>query len=118
MKVDTLAHVKNQFSTVLDHLGNEPLFITRNGKVAAVMQSLNDAGVEDYLMRNSPRFWRLIETRRAQAKSGKTVPFNPAVYAVDSDLCRTRALREKPADYKAKSRRPRSCTNLRGKNSL
>lgn len=102
MKVDTLAHVKNQFSTVIENLGKEPLFIIRNGKVAAVLQSLDDDEVEGYLMRNSPRFWRLIETRRRHANAGLAVPFDPASYEEDTTC---RVVREKPAVYKTSTRR-------------
>ena len=108
MKMDTLAHVKNQFSAIIENLGDEPVFITRNGKVAAVLTALTDDDVEDYLLRNSPRFWRLIEARRAQAKAGKTLPFDAAAYAVPSDLRAAMTVREKGATYRAARRRRRT----------
>jgi hypothetical protein len=40
MKVDTLAHVENQLSAVIEGLDEESLFITRNGRVAAVLQAV------------------------------------------------------------------------------
>ena len=105
MRIDTLAHVKNQFSTVIGKLGNEPLFITRNGKVAAVIQSVSDDEVEDYLFRNSRKFWRLMESRRGQAEDGRTLPFDPARYQNDDTGPRSKmAVKEKRAKYKAKSK--------------
>lgn len=80
MKIDTLAHVRNQLSTVIDQLAGEPLFITRNGRIAAVLQAVADDEVEDYLLRNSPKFWQLIEARRNRARHGATLPFDPAQY--------------------------------------
>jgi PHD/YefM family antitoxin component YafN of YafNO toxin-antitoxin module len=103
VKVETLAHVKNQFSSVLDHLGKEPLLITRNGKVAAVLQALADDEVEDYLLRNSPRFWELIAARRDQVRRGAVIPFTPDRYTVSAPTAA--GVREKPTRYKA--RRPR-----------
>lgn len=106
MKVDTLAHVKNQISTVIEHLGSEPLFITRNGKVAAVLQAVNDDEIEDYLLRNSPRFWRLIESRKAQARQGATLPFDVARYADDEPgTAKRMAVREKTPAYRTRKRR-------------
>jgi len=84
MKVDTLAHVKNQLSSVLDTMGEEPLFITRNGKVVAVMQAISDDEVEDYMLRNSPRFWKLIESRRTQMEKGGVIPFDATRYTGES----------------------------------
>jgi PHD/YefM family antitoxin component YafN of YafNO toxin-antitoxin module len=106
MKIDTLAHVKNQISAVIDQLGSEPLFITRNGKVAAVLQAVTDDEIEDYLLRNSQQFWRLIESRRAQASKGATRPFDRARYAGDkSPAVHGMTVREKSADYRTRKKR-------------
>jgi PHD/YefM family antitoxin component YafN of YafNO toxin-antitoxin module len=105
MKVDTLANVKNQFSGVLTRLGSEPLFITRKGKIVAVLQSLSDVEVEDYLLRNSRRFWDLIESRRAQALASKTRLFDPAAYREKPLLSLAgNAVREKAGRYRSKSK--------------
>ncbi len=100
MKVDTLAHVKNQLSAVIESLGEEPLFITRNGRVAAVLQAVTDEDAEDYLLRNSPRFWRLIESRRAQAVAGRAVSFDPAAYGGETAVASV--VREAPTSYRSK----------------
>ncbi len=77
------------------------MLITRNGKVAAVLQALSDDEVEDYMLRNSPRFWKLIEARRQQVHKGAVIPFEPARYGASA--AGQRALREKKARYKTKS---------------
>ena len=104
MKVDTLAHVKNQLSAVIEGLGEEPLFITRNGRVAAVLQAVKDDDAEDYLLRNSPRFWRLIESRRAQAVAGQVVPFDPAAYG--ENTAEASHVREAPTSYRSRHGAP------------
>ena len=102
MRIDTLAHVKNQLSSVIEQLGNEPLFITRNGRITAVLQTLSDDQVEDYLFRNSPKFWRLLEARREQARRGETLPFDPAQYEADvAEAERPAAVRERRPKYRA-----------------
>ena len=106
MKIDTLAHVKNQLSAVVESLGGEPLFITRNGKIAAVLQACSDDQVEDYLLRNSRRFQRLIESRRQEAQQGRVLPFDPARYHQDDDgSSRVRVAREKRAKYRTSRKR-------------
>jgi len=103
MKVDTLAHVKNRLSAVIEGLGEEPLFITRNGRVAAVLQAITDEDAEDYLLRNSPKFWRLIASRRAQAVAGQVRPFVAAAY--DEKERRTTTVREPATAYRGGPRR-------------
>jgi antitoxin (DNA-binding transcriptional repressor) of toxin-antitoxin stability system len=106
MRIDTLAHVRNRISPVIDRLGAEPLFITRNGKVAAVLQALNDDEVEDYLFRNSPRFWRLIQARRAQALKGAELAFDPSSYESDeSPAAKSMVVREGPSGCATRRKR-------------
>jgi len=106
MKIETLAHVKNQLSAVIESLGREPLFISRNGKIAAVLQACSDEDVEDYLLRNSPKFQRLIEYRRKEAEEGRVLPFDPARYDQDDDGApRMRVAREKRAKYRTSRKR-------------
>ncbi|MEJ2745337.1 MAG: hypothetical protein P8123_06585 [bacterium] len=103
MKVDTLAHVKNQLSRVVDTLGCEPLFITRNGRVVAVMQAISSDEIEDYMLRNSKRFWSLIESRRRQAERGEVIPFEPERYGGELPAVAERTIaREKRGRYKRK----------------
>jgi len=108
MKVDTLAHVKNRLSAVIESLGEEPLFITRNGRVAAVLQAVTDEDAEDYLLRNSPKFWRLIESRWAQAVAGQVRAFDPAAYG--SEKAPATSVRERKSPDRTCGRNPRRHT--------
>ena len=81
MKLNTVANVKNHFPRVLDQLTGEPLFITRNGRIVAVMQAMDEDGVEDHLLQHSEKFWKLVEQRRRRARRGRTAPFREADYA-------------------------------------
>ena len=104
MKVDTLAHVKNRLSNVIATLGDEPLFITRNGRVAAVLQAITDEDAEDYLLRNSPKFWDLIEARREAARRGETRLFRPEAYGAGAPAPLT--MRESGGRYRTTKVRP------------
>ena len=97
MKTETLANVRNNFSELLDKMGEEPVFVTRNGKIAAVVQTLHDTDVEDYLLRNSPSFWRMIESSRRSP----TIPFDPSRYDAGSQPL---IAREKGPSYGGKSK--------------
>ena len=101
MKVDTLAHVKNKLSRVVNTLGGEPLFITRNGKVVAVVQAVSGDEIEDYMLRNSKRFWSLIESRRRQVEKGEVIPFDPERYGEARPAVAERVIaRERRGRYK------------------
>ena len=62
--------------------------------------------VEDYLLRNSPRFWRLIESRKAQVGKGATLPFDVARYMDDEPMTAKRmTVREKTSAYGTRKRK-------------
>ncbi|MBI2339725.1 MAG: hypothetical protein HYU99_05095 [Deltaproteobacteria bacterium] len=46
----------------------EPVFITKNGKIEAVMEAISDDDIEDYLLERSPRFRLLL--KHSAAKEG------------------------------------------------
>ena len=56
-------------------------------------QAVTDEDAEDYLLRNSPKFWRLIESRRAQAAAGDVRPFVAASYEEEHPAKRRRKAR-------------------------
>ncbi len=66
MKVVPLAEVKNNFTQYLEETKKEPVFITRNGRIAAVLEHLTDDGVEDYLLERSPRFRAMLDQARRE----------------------------------------------------
>ena len=61
MKVAPMAEVRNRFSAFLDQSRVAPIFITRNGRIAAVLEAMTDGEVEDFLLERSPRFRRMLE---------------------------------------------------------
>ncbi len=61
MKVAPMGEVRNHFSKYLDASKKEPIFITRNGKIAAVMEHLEDSDIEDYLLERNPRFREMLD---------------------------------------------------------
>ncbi len=69
MKVMPVAEVKNHLSRYLERTKKEPLFITRNGRIVAVLERLTDHDVEDYLLDRSPRFRAMLDRAR-QRKGG------------------------------------------------
>lgn len=66
MKVVPLAEVKNNLTRYLKETRKGPVFITRNGRIAGVLENLRDDEVEDYLLERSPKFRAMIERARRQ----------------------------------------------------
>ena len=60
MKVAPMGEVRNNFARYLDACEEEPVFVTRNGKIAAVIEHLEDRDVEDFLLERSPRFRSML----------------------------------------------------------
>ena len=60
MKVVPMAQVRNRFASLLEESKAEPVFITRNGKIAAVLEGMSDDQVEDFLLERSPRGWPAV----------------------------------------------------------
>ena len=61
MKVAPMGEVRNNFAKYLVACEREPVFVTRNGRITAVIQHLMDADVEDYLLERNPRFRRMLD---------------------------------------------------------
>jgi hypothetical protein len=61
MKVAPLAEVKHRFSDFLDESRKMPIFITRHGKIAAVLEAISDEEIEDFLLERNPRFRKMLD---------------------------------------------------------
>jgi len=61
MKVAPMGEVRNNFAKYLRACEEEPVFVTRNGKIAAVIEHIEDSDVEDYLLERSSRFRQMLD---------------------------------------------------------
>jgi prevent-host-death family protein len=55
-----MGKVRNNFAKYLEAAKDEPVFVTRNGKVTAVIEHIDDTEIEDYLLERSPRFRAML----------------------------------------------------------
>lgn len=56
MKVVPRGEVKNHLSKYLTDCEDEPVFVTKNGRITAVIEHIEDSEIEDYLLERNPRF--------------------------------------------------------------
>ena len=61
MKVVPMAQVRNRFSGFLEECKAEPIFVTRNGRITAVLEAMTDDKIEDFLLERSARFRRMLD---------------------------------------------------------
>lgn len=66
MKIVPLNEVKNRFSQYLEQAKQEDIIVTKNGRPEAVIHSITDEDLEDYLFETDPRFIARIEALREQ----------------------------------------------------
>ncbi len=69
MKVAPMGQVRNNFAKYLVASEAEPIFVTRNGRVIAVIEHLEDRDVEDYLLERSPRFRAMLDKVKHERRS-------------------------------------------------
>ena len=60
MKVAPMGDVRNHFGKYLAVCEDEPVFVTKNGKIAAVIEHMEAKDVEDFLLERSPRFRNML----------------------------------------------------------
>ena len=66
MKVAPMGEVRNNFARYLVACEGGPVFVTRNGRITAVIEHICDADIEDYLLERSPRFRRMLARVRRE----------------------------------------------------
>lgn len=66
MKVAPLGEVKNYFTKYVKISEREPIFITKNGKISAVLEHITDDGIEDYLLERSWKFKEMLDSVKKQ----------------------------------------------------
>jgi prevent-host-death family protein len=66
VKVVALREAKQQLSGVVVRAQRERILITKQGRPAVLMIGVEGHDLEDVLLMQNPRFWRMIEARRAE----------------------------------------------------
>jgi hypothetical protein len=61
-----MGEVRNNFGKYLDACEDEPVFVTKNGRITAVIEHLKDKDVEDFLLERSPRFRQMLDKVKRQ----------------------------------------------------
>jgi prevent-host-death family protein len=69
MKIAPMGEVRNNFAKYLAAAEEEPVFVTKNGKIAAVIEHIDDRDIEDYLLEKSPRFRKMLDRAKRQRSS-------------------------------------------------
>ena len=69
MKVAPMGVVRNNFAKYLETSVEEPVFVTKNGKIAAVIEHIEDRDIEDFLLERSVRFRKMLRKVRQERNS-------------------------------------------------
>jgi len=70
MKVVALREAKQRLSGCVNLAQRERVLITKQGRPAALMIGVEGHDLEDVLIMQNPRFWKMLEARRAQPTLG------------------------------------------------
>jgi prevent-host-death family protein len=75
MKIASVADVKARFSAFLRASKSGPVVVTRNGKPAAVLLSVDDEDeIERLALAYSPKFQKMLSLARQQIQEGRGIP--------------------------------------------
>ena len=66
MRSVALADLERNAAAYVDECQQEPVFVTRDGGVVAVLEHVTDDDVEDFLLERSPRFQQALDAARQQ----------------------------------------------------
>ncbi len=69
MKIAPMGEVRNNFAKYLEEAEEEPVFVTRNGRITAVIEYIEDRDIEDYLLQKSPRFRKMLDKAKRERSS-------------------------------------------------
>jgi prevent-host-death family protein len=70
MKVVALREAKQGLSGCVVRAQRERVLITKQGRPAALMIGVEGHDLEDVLLMQNPRFWKMIEARRTEPTLG------------------------------------------------
>jgi len=74
MKIASVADVKARFSAFLKASKSGPVVVTRNGKPAAVLLSVDDEDeIERLTLAYSPKFQKMLSLARQQIREGRGI---------------------------------------------
>ena len=74
MKIASVADVKARFSAFLQASKSGPVVVTRNGKPAAVLLSVDDEDeIERLALAYSPKFQKMLRLARHQIREGRGI---------------------------------------------
>ena len=69
MKVVAVREAKQQLSACIHDAQKDRVLITKHGKPAALVIGVEGKDIEELMLVSNPRFWKLIEERRASKES-------------------------------------------------
>ncbi|MFA6109129.1 MAG: type II toxin-antitoxin system Phd/YefM family antitoxin [Candidatus Latescibacterota bacterium] len=69
MKVAPMGEVRNNLAKYLEAAAVEPVFVTRNGRITAVIEHIEDRDIEDYLLERNARFRGMLDAARRERGS-------------------------------------------------
>ena len=69
MKVVPMGEVRNNFAKYLKVSEEGPVFVTKNGRITAVIEHIEDRDIEDYLLQRNPRFRKMLNKVRGEPGS-------------------------------------------------
>ena len=74
MKIASVADVKARFSAFFKASKSGPVVVTRNGKPAAVLLSVDDEDeIEQLTLAYSPKFQKMLNLARQQIREGRGI---------------------------------------------
>ena len=69
MKVVPMGEVRNNFAKYLKVSEEGPVFVTKNGRITAVLEHIEDRDIEDYLLQRSLRFRKMLNRVKGESDS-------------------------------------------------
>lgn len=75
MKIAPMGEVRNNFAKYLETAEEEPVFVTKNGKITAVIEHIEDCDIEDYLLERSLRFRKMLDKVKRERGSMSLVEY-------------------------------------------
>jgi prevent-host-death family protein len=78
MKIAPMADVRNHFAKYLEACARGPVFVTKNGRVTAVLEAMADEDIEDYLLERSSRFRSMLRKVKREPGGMEMSPYRKA----------------------------------------